>query len=262
MSAGGTLRVLRAAMFAAVCVVLAAASHMLMSGAGVPWWVLSAGAAVVGVVGWALGGQERRRRTVVGLTVAVQTALHVAFTLAQSGGQRPSASTASSTQSVQEWARYLLCGTDPTPAEAARAYDIAVQAGLLQRMHHVPGHDTGAMTSSGHDMTAMTDMPWMAGMHDMVHMTGTASWGMLAAHLLAALLCGLWLAQGERAVFALVRAGADRVFVPLRLVLAVFVPLPRPPAFRPAPRARRRLRQLLLVHALTTRGPPGEIAVL
>lgn len=92
--------------------------------------------------------------------------------------------------------------------------------------------------------------------HDMASMTETASLGMLAAHLPAAVLCGLWLAQGELAAFALVRACADRAFVPLRLVLAVLVPLPCPPAFRPARPTRRRLRQHLLVHTLTTRGPP------
>ncbi|MFF9076865.1 hypothetical protein ACF1A9_31925 [Streptomyces sp. NPDC014872] len=261
MSAGGTLRALRAAMFAAVCVVLAAVGHVLMSGAGLPWWVLLPGTAAVGAIGWAFGGQERRRRTVAGLTVAVQTGLHIGFTLAQSGGQQPFTSAVNSPQTVQQWARYVLCGADPTPAEAARAYDIAVRAGLTQHLRHTPGYDTGAMTSMGHDAATMTDMSGMAGMHDMGHMTGAAHWGMLAAHLLAAVLCGLWLAQGERAAFALVRACADRAFVPLRLVLAVLVPLARPPACRPSPRSRRRLRQLVLAHTLTTRGPPGVIAV-
>ncbi|MFH8476480.1 hypothetical protein [Streptomyces sp. NPDC018000] len=262
MSAGGFLRALRAAMFAAVCVVLAAVGHVLMSGAGLPWWVLLSGTAAVGAVGWVFGGQERRRRTVAGLTVAVQTVLHLGFTLAQSGGQQPSTSAAHGPQTVQQWDPYLLCGADPTPAEAARAYDIAVRAGMTQHPHHASGPDTGAMTSMGHDMAAMTEMSGMAGMHDMGHTAGTAYWGMLAAHLLAAVLSGLWLAQGERAAFALVRACADRAFVPLRLVLAVLVPLPRPPACRPSPRSRRRLRQLVLVHTLTTRGPPGAIAVV
>ncbi|WP_443334290.1 hypothetical protein [Streptomyces sp. McG8] len=73
MSAGGFLRVLRAAVFAAVCVVLAALGHVLMSGEGLPWWVLLSGTFAVGAVGWAFGAHERRRRTVAGLTVVVQT---------------------------------------------------------------------------------------------------------------------------------------------------------------------------------------------
>ncbi|MFF9047309.1 hypothetical protein [Streptomyces parvulus] len=256
MSVGGFLRVLRAAVFAAVCVVLAALGHVVMSGEGLPWWVLLSGASVVGAVGWAFGARERRRRTVAGLTVAAQTGLHVAFTLAQSG-DRPVAAP-ETTQSLRQWADHFLCGAAPTPAQAARAYDIAVAAGLHPG-DHVTAHGAHVGAPAGHGMPAMTGM---GGMHDMTHLAGSSSWGMLAAHVLAAVLCGLWLAQGESAAFKLVRACADRAFVPLRLVLAVLCPPPAPPSFRPAPRSRGRLRQLLLVHILTTRGPPGETAVV
>ncbi|MET9186651.1 hypothetical protein ABZX63_15505 [Streptomyces tendae] len=256
MSVGGFLRVLRSAVFAAVCVVLAALGHVLMSGEGLPWWVLLSGALAVEAVGWAFGAQERRRRTVAGLTVAVQTGLHLAFTLAQSGG-RPSV-TPDGTQSLRQWADQFLCGPAPTPAQAARAHDIATAAGLPHPEHAGP-HGADGMASVGHGMTSMAGT---GGMHDMTHMVGMSSWGMLGAHLLAALLCGLWLAQGESAVFKTVRACADRAFVPLRLVLAVLCPPTAPPAPRPAPRPRWRLRQLLLVHVLTTRGPPGETAVV
>ncbi|WP_217167721.1 hypothetical protein [Streptomyces sp. AC512_CC834] len=253
MSAGGMLRTLRAAVFAAVCVVLAAVGHVLMSGTGLPWWVLLSGLTAVGAVGWSFGGRERRLPTVAALTVAAQTVLHIGFTLAQWAAQ-PSAA-AQGTQSVQQWARYLLCGAEPTPAQAARAYDIAQRAGLTQHLHHTSGHDTAAVAST-------TGTPGASGMSHVGHMTDTTSWGMLAAHLLAAVLCGLWLAQGERAAFALVRACADRAFVPLLLVLTVLVPLSRPPALgRPARQTRRLLRQRLLVHTLATRGPPGETAV-
>ncbi|MFC8418680.1 MULTISPECIES: hypothetical protein [Streptomyces] len=256
MAADGALRALRAAVFAAVCVVLAGLGHVLMSGHGLPWWVLLSGLAAVGAVGWSFGGRERRGAAVAALTVAVQAALHVSFTLAQSPA-RPSTAAAGGTQSVQEWARYLLCGADPTPAQAARAYGIAQRAGLTEHLHHGPGHTTGGMPTTG-----TTDMSGPAALLHLGHMTGTASWGMLAAHMLAAVLCGLWLAQGERAAFALVRACADRAFVPLRLVLVVLVPPAGPPAFRPVRRTRRRLRRLLLVHTLATRGPPRETAVV
>ncbi|MFH8442143.1 hypothetical protein ACH4D3_13030 [Streptomyces sp. NPDC018026] len=257
MAADGALRALRAAVFAAVCVVLAALGHVLMSGSGLPWWVLLSGLSAVGAVGWFFGGRERRGAAVAALTVTVQAALHVCFTLAQSP-PRPSTVAAGGTQSVQEWARYLLCGADPTPAQAARAYGIAQRAGLTEHLHHGPGHTTGAMSQPG-----TSDMSGPAGLLHLGHMTGTASWGMPAAHLVAAVLCGLWLAQGERAAFALVRACADRAFVPLRLVLVVLVPPAGPPAFRPARRrTRSRLRRLLLVHTLATRGPPRETAVV
>ena len=91
---------------------------------------------------------------------------------------------------------------------------------------------------------------------------GTSSFGMLAAHLLAALLCGLWLAHGERAAFRVLRAVATRLAAPLRLLLA----LPLVPS-RPRPRVRRRRsdrapRLLLLVHAITSRGPPLGTSVV
>ncbi|MFJ9909668.1 hypothetical protein ACIRVK_43885, partial [Streptomyces sp. NPDC101152] len=89
----------------------------------------------------------------------------------------------------------------------------------------------------------------------------SASPAMLASHLLAAVLCGLWLAYGEKAAFRILRAVAGRLAAPLRLLLA----LPATPQ-RPRPHLRRRRserapRLLLLVHAITSRGPPMGTAV-
>ncbi|KOV60467.1 hypothetical protein [Streptomyces sp. MMG1121] len=270
MSVGGVFRVLRAAVFAAVCVVLAAIGHVLMSGSPISWWVLLGCTTAVGGLAWALGGAERGRSAVVALTVAVQTCLHICFTLAQTGRQ-PAMAAPDDGAAIRQWASYLLCGADPDPGAAARAYDLAVRAGLTHSMRLPSSQGTGTMRHAGHvmpgtgdmaGMPGMSSMPGMTGMHHMDGMTGTASWGMLLAHLLAAVLCGLWLAQGERAAFRLLRALADRAFVPLRLVLAVLLPVPRRPLCRPRRRRVRRPRRLLLVHTLTTRGPPREIAVL
>jgi hypothetical protein len=60
---------LRAAVFAAVCVLLAALGHVLMSGSRVPWWALTAGAAATGVVGWCLAGRERGLPLIVPVVV-------------------------------------------------------------------------------------------------------------------------------------------------------------------------------------------------
>ncbi|MFD3947054.1 hypothetical protein [Streptomyces sp. NPDC058579] len=85
---------------------------------------------------------------------------------------------------------------------------------------------------------------------------GHSSLGMLAAHLLAALVCGVWLARGEAALFALARTVAALAFTPLRLLLAV-VRVPEPPrAVRPRPRTRRRPHDVVLAHSLSRRGPP------
>ena len=97
--------------------------------------------------------------------------------------------------------------------------------------------------------------PPMAG-HDMAAHT---SYGMLGAHLVAALVSGLWLALGERAAFAVLRSLATRLLVVLRLVAG--------PGFTPM-RVRirphhspRPLRLFLLVHAIVSRGPPRGVSV-
>ena len=218
MSAGRGVRAVRAAVFAAVCVLLAAMGHVLMSQTGVPWWALAAGAGVSGAAGWCLAERERGLLPVVAITMAMQAALHTAFSLAQ-----------------------------PVPAT----------------------HGHGAAPSMAHDMGAMHAMDGMSAMPSsptspisLTSLTSpNSSAGMLAAHLLAALLSGLWLAYGERAAFRILRAVAGWLAAPLRLPVIVPV-LPGRPRIRVRRVRRVRTpRQLLLVHALTTRGPPAETAV-
>ncbi|MEG8280344.1 hypothetical protein [Streptomyces sp. AHA2] len=216
MTTGWCARTVRAAVFAAVCVVLAALGHVMMSGDHVPPSVLAAGWAVTGVAGWCLAGRERGPGVVVAVAVAVQTALHSAFSLAPQG------------------ARGTAGGAHPVDAHAVHMrMDTGAGAGMSGMRH-----DMGGMGHAGHG----------AG--------GDSSLGMLAAHLLAALLCGLWLAHGERAVFRLLRAVGARLAAPLRLLFARPAP-PPPPPVRVRRRSSHRLpRLLLLVHAITSRGPP------
>ncbi|MGW0575002.1 hypothetical protein ACWD25_03350 [Streptomyces sp. NPDC002920] len=220
MTAGRCSRMLRAALFAAVCVLLAALGHVLMSGVPVPAWTLAAGAAVTGAAGWCLAGRERGLTAVVTVVVGAQTGLHAAFELAQSASSSAPAMT----------------GMPGMTGMSAVGSMSSMDGG------HMDGH--------------MAGMDHMAGMGDM-STAGlfSSSLGMLAAHLLAALLSGLWLAYGERAAFRILRAVAGRLAAPLRMLLA----LPQPPD-RPRVRIRRRRSQraprLLLVHAITSRGPP------
>jgi hypothetical protein len=90
---------------------------------------------------------------------------------------------------------------------------------------------------------------------------GSSSFGMLAAHLLAALLCGLWLAYGEKAAFRILRAVAGWLAAPLRLLLALPAVPDRPRVRIGRRRSDRAPRLLLLTHAITTRGPPLRAAV-
>ncbi|WP_327400710.1 hypothetical protein OG194_11135 [Streptomyces sp. NBC_01288] len=210
MTAGWCARTVRAAMFAAVCVVLAALAHVLMSGHHVPAWALATGLAATGAAGWSLAGRERGLPLIVTLVVATQAALHSAFSF----------------------------------AEPATGHPVSMDMGSA---------DMGSMHMSATDSMDMGHMSATT--------TGTASPGMLTAHLLAALLCGLWLAHGERAAFRVLRAVAGRLIAPLRLLLALPVPPHRPRLRRRRPRSERAPRLLLLVHAITSRGPPPATAV-
>lgn len=220
MTAGWCTRTLRAALFAAVCVLLAALGHVMMSGAEVPAWALAAGVAVTGIAGWCLAGRERGLPLIVTVVVAAQTALHSAFSLA--GPESGAAASAG------------------MGAMGAMGMD-SMDMGHMDHVSHI-GH--------------MSHMSHMSHMGEGAGQGGSSSFGMLAAHLLAALLCGLWLAHGEKAAFRILRAVAGRLAAPLRLLLAVPVTPDRPRVRFRRRRSARAPRLLLLTHAITTRGPP------
>ncbi|MFD7500788.1 hypothetical protein [Streptomyces sp. NPDC059850] len=247
MRAGQGLRTVRAAVFAAVCVPLAALGHAMMSGTGVPWWSLTAALVATVAAGWSCAGRERGRVFVTAFTVGAQLALHSFFSLGQTTAGAASSGGGSF---ARQWAGELLCGpvraATLTPAEAEH---IVRSAGLGHHLAHPPPgtHSMGSMAGTEHaDMSSMADGSGV---------------GMIVAHLIAALVCGLWLAYGERAAFRIGRALAARLFAPLLLLIRV-----AEPPHRPRIRARRhpvahRPRTLLLAHAITTRGPPHGPAV-
>lgn len=231
MTVSGWCRTLRAGVFAAACVLLAALGHVMMSGASVPWWAMAAGAVGTGGTGWCLAGRERGRALIVGVVVAAQAVLHETFSLAQSHAPGPQAGSSGATTGM---------GSMHMGPMHMHAMDMA-------GMGHM---GAGSMTHGG---------PGMQGAH---HMAGSAAFGMFAAHLLAAVLCGLWLAYGERAVFRILRATAARLVAPLRMLLALPVPPCRPSVRRrDHDLGRRTLARLLLCYAIITRGPPVGAAV-
>ncbi|MFI6408179.1 hypothetical protein [Streptomyces sp. NPDC050548] len=231
MTVGGWGRTLRAGVFAAVCVLLAAFGHLMMSGAPVPWWTMGAGTAATGTAGWFLADRERGRGLIVAVVVAAQTVLHETFS----------------------WGQTLMPGSGTASADM-----VGTAVGSSDSMASM------SMSMDAMDMSGMAHLArGSAGMGHALTMTGGASFGMLAAHLLAAVLCGLWLAYGERAVFRVLRAAAARLAEPLRMLLALPVP-----ARRPSARGRRTLAyrsslaRFLLCYSLTSRGPPTGPAVV
>ncbi|MFE3939655.1 hypothetical protein ACFXPJ_39380, partial [Streptomyces goshikiensis] len=119
-----------------------------------------------------------------------------------------------------------------------------------------------AMAGGGTAVPMSMPMPMPAAM-PAGHAMGSASpVGMLAAHLLAALLCGLWLAYGEQGAFRVLRAVAGWLLVPLRLAFRLPAPPDRPRLTARRDGGSRPPRGLLLAHAITSRGPPVGIAVI
>ncbi|MFJ7257105.1 hypothetical protein ACIQWV_32155 [Streptomyces sp. NPDC098085] len=275
MEAGPVGRAVRAAMFAVVSVTLAATGHVLMSESPLPFWVLTAGFLALAVPGWWFAARERGPWLVTGLAVATQSLLHSAFAAAQT-----SLGSVSGTLAATSPVRLLfdnLCSTDGRTYASRAGTGVSatsstggMNAGGTDHsaaMDHMAGMDhSGTMDHiTGMDrsgtMDHMAGMDHMGSMGHLGHdMAGMSSTGMLAAHLLAALVCGLWLAQGERAAFQILRAVAGRLLGPLHPLLTAPLPPPRR-RLRPRRGLSDRLPQgLRCARALDRRGPPAVLA--
>ncbi|MGW1722159.1 hypothetical protein ACWCQK_04370 [Streptomyces sp. NPDC002306] len=276
MTAGWCSRTVRAAVFAAVCVLLAALGHVLMSGAHVPGWALAAGFAATGAAGWCLAGRERGLPLVVTAVVAAQAALHSAFSLARPmsrdlvGINMDHAIHMKTGHAGDMDARMDIDHAAHMDMSSLGRMDHTDSMERMDHMDHMVHMDrAGSMDYMGSSMdgSSMGGSPMDGSSMDASSMGGSfmdggsSSLGMLAAHLLAALLCGLWLAYGEKAAFRILRAVGSRLVAPLRLLLALPATPDRPRVRVRRPRSARAPRLLLLVHAITSRGPPAGIAV-
>jgi hypothetical protein len=219
MSASPAVRGLRAAVFAAVCVLLAAAGHGLAMGDMPPLWADAAAFAGVLALGWLLGGRERSLPGIGVAMLVVQACLHLSFDAAHgSVGHAGVPGMAS------------MLGQGGATGAPATSF--------------MSGH-VMAPPMSGHVMASMSAHP-----HLTVHAT--------AAHLLAALVASWWLRRGEAALWSLLRRAGTLVPglvawwrdtpLPAPAGGAPRVPAdPEPPWLTP------------LRHAVSRRGPPAPI---
>ncbi|MFK4066481.1 hypothetical protein [Streptomyces sp. NPDC029674] len=238
MTSGPGFRLARAAMFAAVCVVATALGHAVMSGATLPWWAVGYAFAATVAAAWWLTGRERGAVAVTGATVAAQLCLHELFGLAQ---------------------RVSVPAGGSGPPDAAPGHPDDGMNHLNHAMPAtVPPAGTGSSGAGSSDASMYASaMPDEGVSHWVMSVFGHSGSGMFLAHVVAALICALWLWRGEAAVFRTGRALAAAVFVPLRFVLTVLLAAlpPAPPhvgALVPVPR----LRGVLLQYAVSRRGPP------
>ncbi|PZG88312.1 hypothetical protein C1I97_32040, partial [Streptomyces sp. NTH33] len=204
--AGRDLRMLRATVFAAVCVVLAAAGHTVASCAAVPLWTLGVGFLGTLVVVAPLAGRARSLPGIATLLAAGQTVLHILFGLGQSGeggtATGPTGPTASmgpmsamsDAELVQQAARYV-CGAGVGAISPTQAYRILVDA----RVYDGGGMDTSAMHHPA----------------DSLATSGAAallpSLTMLLVHVLAAVAAGWLLRRGDLALLRLIDLSAHGV---------------------------------------------------
>ncbi|MFF7050989.1 hypothetical protein ACFY94_21750 [Streptomyces griseorubiginosus] len=280
---GDGLRVLRAAVFAAVCVVLAAAGHSLASCATVPWWTLGAGFAGALVVVAPLAGRERSLPGIASLLALGQTVLHVLFGLGQHGTTTTAMSSMPRTSDaalVQQAAR-LLCGTTAAAISPAQAHRLLVEA----RLYPATGTGSGVGAGTGVGPGAVTGA---GGAHAMTEASGSAgssalsllpSLPMLLGHVLAAAAVGWLLRRGDLALLRLAELSAYSAHsmaegalvrslrAALALVRALRAGLPGAPEAGPRapltasftpPRPRTRALQ----HTVIRRGPPVSGLVL
>ncbi|WP_327362257.1 hypothetical protein [Streptomyces sp. NBC_01296] len=258
--AGAGLRLIRAAVFTAVCVVLSAAGHALASCATVPWWALVIAFLAVFAVAAPLAG---RRRSLPGIAAGLafgQLGLHAVFGLAQHGDTAAQAPAGSDT-SLAALAARLVCGGNSVPLSPADARQILETAGL----------DPAAMTAQAAGQAAAQAHAGHAHMAQAyaAPATGLFSTGMLVGHLLAALAAGWLLGRGDAALFRLVElsrtsAEADPVR-PLRAALAFVralgaglpgAPSGAPQATRSTAEPAAHTGREALQHTVIRRGPP------
>ncbi|MFI6446629.1 hypothetical protein [Kitasatospora sp. NPDC050543] len=277
------LRTLRTAVFAALCVTLAAAAHLSMSQADLPAPVLLAALGATAGCTWVLAGRRRSLAVISLWMVAAQGVLHLLFERATPSG----GAVAAPAGAAPDWVHLLLCTptgantTGMSPVELARTAGIDPDSVSLAALP-LPGHRM-VSTAGHHGLTAVQnlgapgstsgagDMNGMGGMGGMESLPGVPAMaghalspGMLLAHLVAALACAVLLRRGEDAIAglsALLRTLAD-VVLPLLLLLLVPRGHRLPAPARPRARHTRLPRLVVLCHALVRRGPPAYALAL
>ncbi|MFI6092438.1 hypothetical protein [Streptomyces sp. NPDC051218] len=261
---GVDLRLLRAAVFAVLCVVLSAGGHVLASCAAVPLWTLGVGFLAVFAVAAPLAGRERSLPGIAAALAAGQVGLHALFGVGQHGGMAGTAM-ASAEPSLVERAARLVCGAGAANLSPAQAHRILTTAGVEPgggAAGHAVHHSAPA-TAADTAMDSMSLLP---------------SLPMLLGHVLAAVAAGWLLRRGDIALLRLVRLSAHGAYgvaegalvrslrSALALVRALRAGLPGAPgpdlrALRSAFFGPPKPHTTALQHSVIRRGPPANAAL-
>ncbi|MFJ4406836.1 hypothetical protein [Streptomyces sp. NPDC088910] len=276
--AGAGMRLLRAAVFTAVCVVLAAVGHAMASGRTVPVWALVVGWLSVFAVVAPLAGRERTLPGIAAALAVGQLALHSVF----NAGQMCASTTAaghgggagSGSGGLLAVAARLVCGsTAAAPLTPRKAQWVVQQAGLDPSAMGAPVHTPGM------DMSGGTAADGTGSVAHAVMSLPFCSLPMFLGHLLAAVVAGWVLRRGEAALWRLIRLsvrGAAELAAlspaVLRRAHALLSALAAQAAGTAGVRPRRRCTAdataarhrtvWLLRHSLARRGPPFGLAAV
>ncbi|WP_130799393.1 hypothetical protein [Streptomyces otsuchiensis] len=258
MPAALDVRLLRAAVFAAACCVLATTGHLLAAGSGVEPWKVAVGWLVLFVCCVPLAGRQRRSLpAVTAVVAATQVGLHVLFSLGHSAAAAHASGAptqAAGTSPAAGHAAHAGAGTAATSAatgaaDAANGAAAASGAGssgaestmeLAARLlcnDHAAGlslvdaerliREAGLRPPPvPDDSFAAAAVGPAAGLLGelLAALLSLAAPSMLAGHLLAALCAGWLLLRGEAALWSLIRLSAPLVAaLPAALRLAVAV---------------------------------------
>lgn len=218
------IRVLRAAVFAALCVTLSAGAHVLLSGRPLPTPAVAMVTLGVFVLALTLAGdRERGFAAIAALLIPLQLAADTVFTAGQSACYGPGG--APPAGPLRVFGVDVVCAGGDVGTPLAR-----LVADGPPPLAEAPGHAAG---------------PWL----------------LLAAHVAVGLAAAGWLRGGERAMARLLVAAGAATFRPLLVAWAVAVSRAEEPP-RPAPANARPQRPTTppLVHSLPRRGPPLTLA--
>ncbi|MEC3993507.1 hypothetical protein VSR01_08125 [Actinacidiphila sp. DG2A-62] len=224
---GRGLRAVRAAVFAALCVVMSGTTHVLLSREPLPLPVIAAVAASVFAVAYALGGRERGYTAIAAVLIPLELASDTLFNAGQRTCYGPGGGPV--TGSWRSLHEAIVCQGGGAGASLTRGT--------------IPGN---TLAGSG-SLAARTTASAAAGL-------SVSPWLLLAAHVAVGLAAALLLRSGE----AWLHRSLRTVFRPLLVALAALAArLPeRRPARPAAPQARLLPALPLLLHSLVRRGPP------
>ncbi|WP_199823977.1 hypothetical protein [Streptomyces sp. NBRC 109706] len=213
------IRVLRAAVFAALCVTLSAGAHVLLSGQPLPVPAVIMVTLGVFVLAWTLAGErERGFAAIAALLIPLQLAADAVFTVGQNACYGPGSG--APVGPLRLFGVDLICAGGDFGTPLARL--VAGQEPLAEPAGHAAG-------------------PWL----------------LLAAHIAVGLIAAGWLRGGERAVARLLRAAGAATFRPLLIAVAAHrVTVDEPAAPAAVRRQPARPTSPPLTHSVLRRGPP------